>query len=804
MMKRVKHVKIWHRLALQLRQINAELEDTTKRRQRYVTPLMGSSNQHAISTNGTVLCLAREEDLVGVEEIATTLKGWLVNDLKERNTKITTVWGMGGVGKTTLVDHVYKIVKLDFDAAAWVTVSKSYQVEDMLRKIATEFGILDDATHMEIRSIVDIIRNHLEGYLFGDILVFKLSYPPAGGVFPTNSTSRFVLTSRMFEVASLATSNCTIKLEPLGLEHSWKLFCKVAFRNSDGRCPSELQDLGVQFLHKCQGLPIAIACIGRVLSFKNPTYAEWNEVYKELELQSTNNVIQSVDIILKVSLEDLPCELKNCFLHCAIFPEDYEMSRRTLIRHWITSGFIKEKESKTLEQVAGDYDLNDLVNRILLQVVTRNASGRVKNCRMHDVIRQLAVEKAAKEGFGKVYEDHGTLSENNGTHSRCQYRAPTKYSARHLRAIYAFTSFVDIDLLRHILASSVLLAALDLRGTQIKMLPNEVFSLFNLRFLGLRDTRIEILPEAIGRLTNLEVLDAARTCLLSLPKNIVKLNRLRHLYATVAVTQDHITCYRGVKLPRGMRNLTGLHILQAVTASSETLCDVAALKELRKISIDHVTSEYSLNLRSALVNMINLVNLVISTSNKNEVLPLEELQLPKTLCKLALIGQLEKKREPHILSSWLHLNNLTSLCLTFSKLDENSFPSVMVLQSLCFLAIFQAYDGKTLCFPAQSFPRLRELEIWGAPQLNQVVIEEDALGSLVSLSLGVCPQLNLLPHGIEYLTVLDKLSLVNTTDELIDMLNQEPDEANECKAELMKISHIREFLNFKLYALVQR
>jgi disease resistance protein RPM1 len=38
---------------------------------------------------------------------------------------------MGGVGKTTLVERVYKIVKEDFDTTAWVTVSKTYQVEDL-------------------------------------------------------------------------------------------------------------------------------------------------------------------------------------------------------------------------------------------------------------------------------------------------------------------------------------------------------------------------------------------------------------------------------------------------------------------------------------------------------------------------------------------------------------------------------------------------------------------------------------------------------------------------------------------------
>jgi disease resistance protein RPM1 len=67
----------------------------------------------------------------------------------------------------------------------------------------------------------------------------------------------------------------------------------------------------MKFLQKCEGLPIAIACIGLLLSIK--PHAEWETVYKEMELHSSNNAIKNVDTILRVSLEDLPYELKNCF-----------------------------------------------------------------------------------------------------------------------------------------------------------------------------------------------------------------------------------------------------------------------------------------------------------------------------------------------------------------------------------------------------------------------------------------------------------------------------------------------------------
>jgi disease resistance protein RPM1 len=164
-------------------------------------------------------------------------------------------------------------------------------------------------------------------------------------------------------------------------------------------------------------------------------------LYEKLELQSVKNTIHGVDSILKISLEDLPYELKNCFLHCALFPEDYEMKRRRLIRHWITSGFIKEKENKTLEQVAEGY-LNDLVNRSLLQVVMNNEFGRVKCCRMHDVIRHLATDKAEKECFGKVCEGHEMILVHRTRRLSIQstnIELLNLSSAIHLRAIHVFT-----------------------------------------------------------------------------------------------------------------------------------------------------------------------------------------------------------------------------------------------------------------------------------------------------------------------------------------------------------------------------
>ncbi|KQK07844.1 hypothetical protein BRADI_2g37990v3 [Brachypodium distachyon] len=585
-----------------------------------------------------------------------------------------------------------------------------------------------------MRSLAESINEHLQGKKF--ILVLDDVWIPRvwseiRNVFPANCVSRFVITSRNHEVSLLATRECVIHLEPLQAHHSWVLFCNGAFWNNDDKeCPFELLDLASKFLRKCQGLPIAIACISRLLSCKPPTPAEWDNVYRRLDSQLAKDVIPDVDMILKVSLEDLPYDLKNCFLQCALVPEDYEIKRRRIMRHWIAAGFIREKEeNKTLEEVAEGY-LTELVNRSLLQVVKRNHAGRLKCCRLHDVTRLLARNKAKEECFGTVCNgSHGVFYIEGTRRISVQGENLEQLSqsgGSHLRALHVFGSYINVDSLhlrKPILTSSKLLSTLDLHGTCIKMLPNEVFNLFNLRYLGLRGTGIERLPEAVGRLQSLEVLDAFNSKLSCLPNNVVQLQNLRYMYACTIGTMD-IGGIGGVKAPNGLRQLAGLRALQCVKASPEILLEVEALTELRTFSVCDVRCEHSADLSNAITKMDHLVHLEIFAAADNEVLRLEGIYLPPTLSWLSLGGQLEKTSMPQLFSSWSHLNSLTRLTLGFSNIDEESFSSLYALHDLRFLELTKAFEGKKLDFAAGSFPKLRFLHIEGTAQLNKVGIEE--------------------------------------------------------------------------------
>ncbi|KAL7202594.1 hypothetical protein ACSBR1_034124 [Camellia fascicularis] len=87
-----------------------------------------------------------------------------------------------------------------------------------------------------------------------------------------------------------------------------------------------------------------------------------------------------------------------------VFPEDHLIDWMSTIRLWITEGFVEVKEfRKTLEEVAEAY-LYELLNRSLIQVTTRRQDRRIKNCRIHDLLREIILSKSRDQNFLAITE----------------------------------------------------------------------------------------------------------------------------------------------------------------------------------------------------------------------------------------------------------------------------------------------------------------------------------------------------------------------------------------------------------------
>lgn len=92
-----------------------------------------------------------------------------------------------------------------------------------------------------------------------------------------------------------------------------------------------------KFADRCTGSPLVAKYIGAMLCTKR-TLAEWELVLGETNFCSMGDSILPV---LKVSFDDLPPDMKQCFVFCAMFPKGRPINVDKLIQLWIANGFIQ-------------------------------------------------------------------------------------------------------------------------------------------------------------------------------------------------------------------------------------------------------------------------------------------------------------------------------------------------------------------------------------------------------------------------------------------------------------------------------
>ncbi|XP_050254183.1 disease resistance protein RPM1-like [Quercus robur] len=401
-----------HKIASKLQKINNTIKTISELNQKYHGEhIERSSSEDSLKwvvRHAESSLFVEEDELVGVKDKRKQLKTWLKD--REQQTVIS-ILGMGGSGKTTLVASTYNsdAVKTHFDCYAWITVSQTYDVEDLLRSMIKEFYESrketnpSDLSSMNYRLLVEMLVSYLEkkSYLLvlDDVwdtnvldelkVSLRERYPGSKikNKFWSKSRSKIILTTRKDDVAGhpfigIPYVHHIQLLEP---EEAWELFCKKAFLSSPNRsCPPELESFSKKLVGKCQGLPLAIVALGSLMYSKNTS--QWNQIHSSLNWDlSKTPELEAVKSILLPSFNDLPYQLKHCFLYCSILPEDHEIRRKRLIKLWMAEGFVEKVEGSTLEEVADSY-LVKLTFRNMLQVVKRNEFGRPQRCKMHDLL----------------------------------------------------------------------------------------------------------------------------------------------------------------------------------------------------------------------------------------------------------------------------------------------------------------------------------------------------------------------------------------------------------------------------------
>ncbi|KAF7046557.1 hypothetical protein CFC21_055582 [Triticum aestivum] len=256
----------------------------------------------------------------------------LLNQQDQRKVQVLPIFGMGGLGKTTLAKMVYNSqeVKQHFQLKMWHCVSDNFDAIALLK------SIIELATNgsCDLHGSIELLQKRLEQVIgqkrfilvLDDVWnedkimwedVLKPLLCSVGG-----SGSVIVVTCRSKQVASIM---CTIKphkLVFLSANDSWELFSNKTFSNGVKE-PAELVSIGRRIVNKCGGLPLALKTMGGLLSSKKHVH-EWKGI-EASSIRDNDGGKYEVMPILKLSYKHLSSEMKQCFALCAIFPKDYEL-----------------------------------------------------------------------------------------------------------------------------------------------------------------------------------------------------------------------------------------------------------------------------------------------------------------------------------------------------------------------------------------------------------------------------------------------------------------------------------------------
>ncbi|GMJ08204.1 RESISTANCE TO PSEUDOMONAS SYRINGAE 3, RESISTANCE TO P. SYRINGAE PV MACULICOLA 1 [Hibiscus trionum] len=786
-----------HRVAVKLQDINKRIKSIAERRQRYPVSCSESvksnkqigreyhRNNWVKNLSESALFL-KDDDLVGIDKPQHDLLGWLIN--KELQRTVISVVGMGGLGKTTLVANTFnkQVIKQHFDCCAWITVSQQYVVTELFKSMIKELHKkakekIDPAINldsMSYRELLEALVNFLQPrrYLIviDDVWSTNFWHDINIALPPNINGSRILLTTRKEDVASFefGAVNHILRLKPLSFDGSLTLFCKKAFVGKSGQCPPYLESSASKLVAKCEGLPLAIVALGGLMASKN-LIAEWNEVYNNLnrELSENDTYFERLKYISLLSYHDLSYRLKQCFLYCCIFPEDYVIKRKRLIRLWMAEGFVQPQKETIPELVAERY-LTELICRGLLQVISRNGSGRPDECKMHDILREFAVSISkslkfvAKSDGTQEVEDSGIRRWSVEAKEK-EMKAASKAALSRLRSLFVFavdeTSKTSFNRLP---SGFKLMRVLDLEDTPINELPDELVNLFNLRYLNLSRTRVKELPKSIGKLYNLQSLVMKQTPIKELPAGIVKLKNLRHLIAYSL--DENFGAFHfgfGIVVPSDICLLNNLQVLTGVEARGDFIKQLNKMTQLRRLNIANVKETDEKILCSAIAKMVYLRYLLVKSCNEDEQVKMDALEsAPPNLEKLMLVGKLEKI--PHWFNS---LDSLTRLYLHWSRLRDDFLPHIQALPNLGHLIMVNAYEGEQLFF-LEGFEKLKVLTIAGCPRLKEITINKGVISGLQELEIVQCREFMTLPHGWESISDLKEVRLFDVSPGLIEKI----------------------------------
>uniref|UniRef100_A0A6N2KM26 Uncharacterized protein n=1 Tax=Salix viminalis TaxID=40686 RepID=A0A6N2KM26_SALVM len=270
---------------------------------------------------------------------------------------------MGGVGKTTLMQHIRNELLQrpdNCDHVWWVTVSQDFSINRLQNLIAKHLHLdlssEDDDLHRAAK-LSEELRKKQKWILILDDLWNNFELHEVGIPVPLKGC-KLITTTRSKRVCQQISCQRKIEVKPLSEGEAWALFMERL--GHEITLSPLVERIAKAVARECAGLPLGVITLaGSLRGVDNLN--EWRSTLKQLGESRYKDIDEKVFKVLRVSYDRLDdgLPLQKCLLYCALFPEDYWIEREELIDFLIDEGIIEEmRRQDALDKATRAIDLN--------------------------------------------------------------------------------------------------------------------------------------------------------------------------------------------------------------------------------------------------------------------------------------------------------------------------------------------------------------------------------------------------------------------------------------------------------------